>query len=86
MNTDKTKVIWIGRKKYSKDKFITNYNLIWGEEEFDLLDITFNVNLEITATKNYQKAPIKINGTKDTLHLCVKKYFEHYQYGNKLRN
>ena len=63
MNTDKTKVIWIGRKKHSKDKLITNYNLIWGEEEFDLLGITFNVNLELTTTKNYQKAQIKINET-----------------------
>ena len=36
LNTDKTKVIWIGRKKYSKDKLSSTYNLIWGSEEFDL--------------------------------------------------
>ena len=61
MNTDKTKVIWIGSKKHSKDKLNTNYNLIWGEEEFDLLGITFNVDLNLTTIKNYQKAQIKIN-------------------------
>ena len=61
MNTDKTKVIWIGRKKFSKDKLNTNYSLIWGDEEFDLLGITFNVNLNLTTIKNYQKAQIKIN-------------------------
>ena len=58
MNTDKT---WIGRKKFSQDKLNTNYNLIWGDEEFDLLGITFNVNLNLTTIKNYQKAQIKIN-------------------------
>ena len=60
MNIDKTKVIWIGRKKYSKDKLNTNYNLLWGDEEFDLLGITFNVDLTLTTIKNYQKALIKI--------------------------
>ena len=33
-----------------------------GKAEFDLLDITLNVNLERTAT-NYQKSKIKINET-----------------------
>ena len=61
MNTDKTKVIWIGRKKYSKDKLNTDYNLICGSDEFELLGITFNVNLILTTIINYQKAQIKIN-------------------------
>ena len=60
MNTEKTKVIWIGRKKLSKDKLISKYNLIWGSEEFDLLGITFNVDLNLTIIKNHQKALIKI--------------------------
>ena len=60
MNTDKTKVIWIGRKKFSKDKLNSKYNLIWGSEEFDLLGLTFNVDLNVTTIKNHQKALIKI--------------------------
>ena len=60
MNTDKTKVIWIGRKRYSKDKLVSDYNLVWGDEEFDLLGITFNVDLKLMTIKNYQKAMIKI--------------------------
>ena len=36
INSDKTKVIWIGRKNFSEDKLNTEYNLIWGEDEFDL--------------------------------------------------
>ena len=61
MNMDKTKVIWRGRKKYSKDKLNATYNLIWGDEEFDLLGITFSVDLNTTTIKNYQKAQVKIN-------------------------
>ena len=63
MNTDKTKVIWIGRKKHSKDKLKTRYSLVWGEEEFDLLGLKFNVDLLKTTTINYNKAIIKINNT-----------------------
>ena len=71
MNTDKTKVIWIGRKKYSKDKLKSNYNLIWGNEEFELLGITFNVDLNLTTIKNYQKALVKINE-------CIKSWNKRY--------
>ena len=35
MNKEKTKLIWIGRKKYSKDKLTTPYPLVWGETQFD---------------------------------------------------
>ena len=34
MNKSKTKLIWIGRKKFSKEKINTNYNLEWGVTEF----------------------------------------------------
>ena len=47
MNKEKTKVIWIGRKKYSKDKLTVSVNLDWGKVEFVLLGITFNVNLNL---------------------------------------
>ena len=57
INTNKTKVIWIWRKK---DKLILNYNLIWGSEEVDLLGITYNLNLKETTNINYEKAIIKI--------------------------
>ena len=47
MNKEKTKVIWIGKKKYSKDKLNVSVNLDWGKVEFVLLGITFNVNLNL---------------------------------------
>ena len=50
MNTSKTKVIWIGRKKYSKDKLQVSVNLDWGTTHFNLLGIIFSVDL------NYSKA------------------------------
>ena len=62
MNTDKTKVIWIGKKKFLIDKLISKYNLILGEDEFQLLGL-FNVNLDKTISKNYEKALVKIKGS-----------------------
>ena len=47
MNQQKTKAMWIGRKKYSKDKLNVTINLDWGKVEFVLLGITFNVNLNL---------------------------------------
>ena len=38
MNTMKTKVIWIGRKKFSKDKLKVNTIFEWGTTEFNLLE------------------------------------------------
>ena len=37
MNKEKTKVIWIGRKRYSKDKLKVSVNLDWGNTDFTLL-------------------------------------------------
>ena len=43
MNTNKTKVIWSGRKKYSKDKLKVSVKLDWGTTQFKLLGIIFSV-------------------------------------------
>ena len=39
INTEKTNVIWIGCKKYSKGKLNVTGNLDWGSEKFTLLGI-----------------------------------------------
>ena len=50
----KTKVIWIGRKKFSKDVFHhTRWKLQWGTTQFNLLCIVFSVNLENIVELNY---------------------------------
>ena len=41
MNKEKTKVIWIGRKKFSKDKLNVSVDLEWGCTDFTLLGIEF---------------------------------------------
>ena len=59
MNTDKTKIIWIGRKKFSRDKLSVSVKLHWGETEFTLLGITFSVTLKNMPQINYDKALLK---------------------------
>ena len=56
MNKEKTKVIWIGRKKFSKDKLEVNCNLEWGSTVFDLLGLKFSVNLKEMLDLNFDRA------------------------------
>ena len=46
MNMEKTKVIWIGRKCYSKEKLNVSYNLQWCSHEFTMLGLIFLTNLK----------------------------------------
>ena len=64
VNTDKTKLIWIGKKRYSRDKFDTNRNLLWGNTQFRFLGIEFFVDLSEMIDLNYTAA---ICQTKQTL-------------------
>ena len=60
MNKEKTKVIWIGQKFFSKDKLIVTTNLEWGCTNFTLLGIEFSTNLSTIPERNYTKALEKI--------------------------
>ena len=64
MNTEKTKIIWIGRKKHSKDKLDINVALNWGQSQFVLLGLTFSTNLDEMVKINFDKA---ISGTKEII-------------------
>ena len=55
VNTDKNKIIWIGKKRYSKDK-LGVADLAWGTTEFNLLGIEFSVDLEKITELNYNLA------------------------------
>ena len=59
MNSEKTTVIWIGRKKHSKDKIQTKFKLQWNITTFDLLGLNFNVNLQEMVDINFNKAILK---------------------------
>ena len=41
INTDKTKLIWIGKKRFCQNIIECGKDLDWGTTEFDLLEITF---------------------------------------------
>ena len=56
MNKEKTKVIWIGRKRQSKDKLNVSTNLEWGCSKFTLLGIEFSTNLSEMMELNYTKS------------------------------
>ena len=68
MNREKTRVIWIGRKKHSKDKLKVSVNLDWGKTEFVLLGITFDVDLakmpEINLNSTMNKAECQLKKWK----------------------
>ena len=59
MNKEKTKIIWIGRKRFSKFKLNVSQKLDWGCTDFTFLGLHFSVNLDDMCKINYSKT-IKI--------------------------
>lgn len=55
VNMDKTKVIWIGSKKDSKEKFCEDYGLHWGNGEFTVLGVKFTKTLKDIVEVNYDE-------------------------------
>ena len=61
INSSKTKIIWIGFKKFSKDVFHhVRWNLSWGETKFELLGIHFSVNLQEMISLNFDSKKSKL--------------------------
>ena len=56
VNTEKTQIVWIGKKKGVKDKLKVNKELHWGSECFSLLGINLSVNLQQVPSLNYEPA------------------------------
>ena len=61
MNTSKTKVIWLGRNRFLKDKLKVNVKLDRENQEFSVLGITFDGDLKHTIELNYEKVLIDIH-------------------------
>ena len=59
VNTDKTKLVWIGKKRHSKDKLEINKNLSWGNTMFRFLGIEFSVDLCNMMDQNFKPLIIK---------------------------
>lgn len=53
VNIDKTKVVWIRKKKFSRDKMCGKHGLDWGSSRFTMLGIDFSVNLSEIEDLNY---------------------------------
>ena len=61
LNKDKTKMVWIGRKKHCKEKLDISIPLNWACTEFDLLGIKFSVDLETMINLNYKDIVTTLN-------------------------
>lgn len=54
INSSKTKIVWIGSKKFSKQVYHhTRWKLVWGCTTFSLLGIEFSIDLENIVNLNY---------------------------------
>ena len=54
-NFDKTKAIWIGSKAHSNERLCRDRKLIWTDENFDILGITYTTILDNIEIINYKK-------------------------------
>ena len=71
MNKDKTKMIWIGRKRFCREKLYTSSNLNWNDIDFTLLGIRFSTDLSKISEINY-------NPTLQKIKLDIKKWSSRY--------
>ena len=54
INLDKTKVVWIGSKKGSNERFCKEYKLLWENNEFSVLGVKFTHDLSKISDVNYR--------------------------------
>ena len=62
VDTDKTQVVWVGKKRGSKSKLDIDKTLKWGSTFFKLLGITFST--ELTAIQNLNLSEIVVELSK----------------------
>ena len=64
INMSKTKVVWIGSKKFSNQVYHhSRWKLDWGSTSFTLLGINFSVDLEDMVKLNYDIQIPKLKAT-----------------------
>ena len=61
LNTEKTKLVWLGKKRHSQDKIETKYSLEWNVTEFRLLGVIFSVDLNNMSKLNFDPLKETIN-------------------------
>jgi hypothetical protein len=60
VNADKTKLLWIGAKKRSRQKLCKEWNFDWTQNNFTLLGIKFDIDLKNMTNLNYMEQIKKI--------------------------
>lgn len=63
INLEKTKVVWIGKKRFSADTMCVKHSLEWGSSRFTLLGIKFSVDLSEIERLNYEQKLKDIDNT-----------------------
>jgi len=58
LNCDKTKIVWIGSKKYSTHSIKTRWKLDWDNSAFKILGLWFHVDLDRMVALNYKETMI----------------------------
>ena len=61
VNAEKTKMVWIGSKRFSKDQLNVPAKLKWGNSNFTLLGIEFSTNMQDIPNINYSKPMTSAN-------------------------
>ena len=61
MNLSKTRMLWIGKKKYCKERIACGRSLNCDSSNFILLGITFDLNLSTIPQIIYGNAILKID-------------------------
>ena len=54
-NIEKTRCIWLGSKRHSKDALCEDLSLLWSDEQFTFLGIIISVDLQQIPELNYKK-------------------------------
>ena len=71
MNTEKTKMVWIGSRKHCREKLNISADLQWGDKDFSFLGINFSVNLDTIPELNFN---IAMNKAKQLLNCWNSRY------------
>ena len=71
MNTEKTKMVWIGSREHCREKLNISADLQWGDKDFSVLGINFSVNLDTIPELNFN---IAMNKAKQLLNCWNSRY------------
>ena len=66
INTDKTQIVWIGKKRGSKEKLNVPCKLIWGATHFKILGIQMSTNLNSVVDINYNNIIEKLGNSLES--------------------